>query len=216
MANTQAEYSRAVTHDHSHDYRAAGKRSLILVLCLISVHIGIEITGGILSGSLGLLAHATHMVTDAVAISLALFAMWIADRPATITRTFGFLRIEVLAVLLNAIAPCILASWIFFGAYQRFSGLADDHSHQLEGGIMLAVALTGLVINAVAAWTLNRSSTHNINVEGRSGTSWPTWQDRLPWSFPACSWFSSIGNWWTPFSACSSAFSSWPVRSASR
>ena len=65
-------------HDHSAELRAAGKRGLMLVLGLICCQIAIETVGGILSGSLGLLAHATHVVTDAVAICLALFAMWIA------------------------------------------------------------------------------------------------------------------------------------------
>ena len=167
MAASQADHASAAAHDHTHDYRGAGKRSLILVLGLISFQIVIEIIGGILSGSLGLLAHATHIVTDAVAIGLALFAMWIAQRPATITRTFGFHRTEVLVVLLNVVALCVLATWIFYGAYQRFSGLShEEHSHELNGGIMLVVAITGLFINMLAAWTLYRASGHSINVEG--------------------------------------------------
>ena len=153
-------------HAHSHDYRAAGKRGLLIVLGLICCQIAIETTGGLISGSLGLLAHATHVVTDGVAIGLALFAMWIAERPAAITRTFGFHRIEVLVVLLNAVALCILATWIFYGAYQRFNGLSHGHEHHLDGGIMLTVALAGLAINLLAAWTLHRSSKHSINVEG--------------------------------------------------
>ena len=153
-------------HDHSAELRAAGKRGLMLVLGLICCQIAIETVGGILSGSLGLLAHATHVVTDAVAICLALFAMWIAERPATITRTFGYHRIEVLVVLLNAVALCVLASWIFYGAYQRFEGLASGHDHELNGGIMLTVALVGLAINLFAASTLRRSAEHCINAEG--------------------------------------------------
>ena len=93
-------------HDHDHDYRSAGRRSLIIVLILLCCHMGIEIAGGILSGSLGLLAHATHMITDAVAIGLALFAMWIAERPATITRTFGYQRTEVLVVMFGTYIYC--------------------------------------------------------------------------------------------------------------
>ena len=156
----------ATAHDHSHEYRAAGRRGLLLVLGLISFQIAIETTGGVLSGSLGLLAHATHVVTDAVTICLALFAMWIAERPAAITRTFGYHRIEVLVELLNAVALCVLASWIFYGAYQRFRGLSHGHDHDLDGGIMLTVAITGLAINMIAAWTLYRSSKHSINVQG--------------------------------------------------
>ena len=166
MATTEIGRTGEMAHDHIHDYRSAGRRSLLLVLGLILCHITIEIVGAFLSGSLGLLAHATHMVTDAVAISLALFAMWIAQRPATITRTFGFHRIEVLVVLINAVALCVLATWIFYGAYQRFVDLSHDHAHELNGAIMLSVGLAGLFINVFAAWTLYRTSEHSINVEG--------------------------------------------------
>ena len=153
-------------HDHDHDYRSAGRRSLIIVLILLCCHMGIEIAGGILSGSLGLLAHATHMITDAVAIGLALFAMWIAERPATITRTFGYQRTEVLAVMFNALALWVLASWIFYEAYQRLTDHAHGHSHEVEGVLMLAVASAGLAINMLAAWILYRSSRYNITVQG--------------------------------------------------
>ena len=157
-------------HDYAghegHDYRGASKRSLLIALVLIVGHMGVEIADGILSGSLGLLAHATHMLTDAVALSLALFAMWIAERPATITRTFGYHRTEVLAVMFNALALWVLASWIFYEAYQRFGEHAEGHGHHVEGEIMLTVACIGLAINAIAAWILHRSSKHSINVEG--------------------------------------------------
>ena len=165
-AETGATESGHSHHRRSHDYRGAGRRSLIIVLVLLSCHMAVEISGGILSGSLGLLAHATHMVTDVVAISLALFAMWIAERPATITRTFGYHRTEVLVVMFNALALWVLASWIFYEAYQRFGEHAQGHGHEVEGGVMLIVAAAGLVINMLAAWTLYRSSRHSINVEG--------------------------------------------------
>ena len=152
--------------EDDHDYRSTGRRSLIIVLILLLCHMGIEIIGGILSGSLGLLAHATHMMTDAVAIGLALFAMWIAERPATITRTFGYHRTEVLAVMFNALALWVLASWIFYEAYRRLGDHAAGHGHEVEGALMLGVASAGLVINVLAAWILYRSSRHSINVEG--------------------------------------------------
>ena len=171
MASSQvkrAARSTASTHNHSPDYRAAGRRGLLLTLGLLGCLIAIETIGGILSGSLGLLAHAAHVVTDVVAISLALFAMWLAERPPTITRTFGLQRIEVLVVVLNAIVLCVLASRILYGAYQRFTGIAHGHDHELNGGIMVIVAVTGLFINLIAAWTLYRSSGHSISVEGTS------------------------------------------------
>ena len=162
----QAVRGSAVSHDHSHHYRAAGRRALLMVLGLIACEIAIETTGGILSGSLGLLALSTHTITDGVAIGSALFAMWIAERPATIRRTFGFQRIEVLVIVVNAVCALRPRQLDFYGAYQRFSGLANGHDHELNGGIMLIVAIAGLSIYLFAAVTLYRSSGHGINVEG--------------------------------------------------
>ena len=153
-------------HDHAQDLRKASRRSLIAVLVMLCIHMTIEVIGGMLSGSLGLLAHAAHMITDAVAVGLALFAMWIAEHPATIKRTFGFHRTEVLVVMFNALALWMLASWILFEAYQRFTEHAAGHGHEVEGGLMLIVASTGLVINSISALILYRSSRHSINVEG--------------------------------------------------
>ena len=157
---------RNLGHDHDHDYRSAARRSLIIVLILLCCHMGIEIAGSILSGSLGLLAHATHMITDAVAIGLALFAIWMAERPATITRTFGYHRTEMLVVMFNALALWVLTSWIFYEAYLRLGEHAGGHGHEVEGALMLAVASDGLVINILAAWILSRSLRHSINIEG--------------------------------------------------
>ena len=153
-------------HDREHDLRKVGQRSLIVVLIMLCMHMTIEVAGGILSGSLGLLAHATHMITDAVAVCLALAAMWIAERPATIRRTFGFHRAEVLVVLFNALALWVLASWILFEAYGRFADHHAGHIHEVSGGLMLLVASVGLLINAFSAWLLYRSSSNSINVEG--------------------------------------------------
>ena len=98
------------------DYRSAGRRSLIIVLILLCCHMGIEIAGGILSGSLGLLAHAAHMMTDVVALGLALFAMWIAERPATITRTFGYHRTEGCStLLLSGCSPVGFSTRLTYG-----------------------------------------------------------------------------------------------------
>ncbi len=157
---------QAHEHEHAHDLRKTGKRTLVAVLVMLSVQLTIEIIGGIMSGSLGLLAHATHMITDAVAVALALFAMWIAERPATISRTFGFHRTEVLVVLFNALALWVLASWILYEAYGRFTDHTAGHGHEVEGSIMLIVAIGGLAINSTSAWILYRSSSNSINIEG--------------------------------------------------
>ncbi len=152
--------------DHSQDLRGASKRALLIVLGLLATHLAIEIVGGILSGSLGLLAHAAHMLTDALAVCLALFAMWVAERPATITRTFGFQRVEVLAVMFNALALWVLASWICYEAYLRLNEYARGHAHEVDGGIMVVVAIIGLANHGIAAYVLHRSSRHSFNVEG--------------------------------------------------
>ncbi len=150
-------------HDHSHDYREAGRRSLVISLFLISGFMIAEVIGGILSGSLALLADAGHMITDALAIGLALFALWIGDRVEDAARTYGFRRAEVLAALINAISLWIIVAWIFFEAYHRIRGIEESH---VEGPLMLIVGALGLVVNIVAAWILHGSSEHSLNVEG--------------------------------------------------
>ena len=164
--NHPSGHSSISDRDHTHDYRGTSKRALLIVLGLLVTHMIIEVVGSIMSGSLGLLAHATHMLTDAVAISLALFAMWIAERPSTITRTYGYHRAEVLVVLFNALALWVLATGIAYEAYLRISDHAHGHDHEVDGAIMVIVALIGLAIHLFAAWVLRRSSRHSINLEG--------------------------------------------------
>ena len=122
-----------------------------------------ELIGGILSGSLALLADAGHMVTDAMAIALALFALWIGDRVEDAGRTYGFRRAEVLAAAINAISLWIIVAWIFFEAYHRLRGIEEIH---IEGPLMLIIGTLGLLVNIIAAWILHRNSEHSLNVEG--------------------------------------------------
>ena len=149
-------------HDHSAHLRETSRRSLIIALVLISSFMVAEVVGGILSGSLALLADAAHMITDAAAIALALFALWVAGRPASVERTFGYHRAEVLAAMLNALSLWLIAAYIFFEAYHR---IFEDTPH-IEGGLMLVVGAIGLVVNIVAAFVLHRSAEHSLNVQG--------------------------------------------------
>ena len=96
-------------HDHDHDFREAGRRSLLISLFLIGGFMIAELIGGLLSGSLALLADAGHMVTDAMAIALALLALWIGDRVEDASRTYGFRRAEVLAALINALSLWVIS-----------------------------------------------------------------------------------------------------------
>ena len=115
-----------------------------------------------MSGSLALLADAGHMLTDAAAIVMALVAMWIADRPASVERTFGYHRTEILAALANAFSLWVIAAWIVFEAYHR----AFIEVPHVDGWPVLIVGAGGLLINIVAAWILHGSSEHSLNVEG--------------------------------------------------
>ena len=143
--------------------RGASRKNLIIALTLISTYMVAEVIGGILSGSLALIADAGHMLTDAAAIAMALVAMWIAERVATAERTFGYERTEVLAAMLNTVSLWLIAGWIMFEAYHRSFGTEDPH---VDGLPVLIVGTGGLLINIAAAWVLHRSSGHSMNVEG--------------------------------------------------
>ena len=147
--------------EHAHNYRETGRRRLLIALALIVSYMAVEVVVGVLSGSLALLADAAHMLTDAGAIGLALFAIWVGNRPASIKRTFGYYRTEVLAALFNAVSLWILAAWIFYEAYHRFRDVPE-----VAGGVVLIAGGAGLLVNLGAAWILHRSAGHSLNVEG--------------------------------------------------
>ena len=150
-------------HDHAHDLRGASRRSLVIALVLITTYMFAEVVGGVISGSLALIADAGHMLTDAAAIAMALVAMWLAEKSASVQRTFGYHRTEVLAALLNALALWVIAGWIVLEAYHRFT---IEGTEGIDGPVVLIVGTGGLLINLAAAWILHRSSEHSMNVEG--------------------------------------------------
>ena len=150
-------------HDHAAELREASRRSLIIALVLIGGFMVAEVIGGFLSGSLALLADAGHMLTDAASIALALVAVWIAGKPASIERTFGYQRTEVLAAAFNALSLWVVAGWIVWEAIER---LFRHQEIQIEGGLMLIVGAVGLAVNIAAAFVLHAGSKHSINVDG--------------------------------------------------
>lgn len=145
---------------HLGQVRARNRRILLLVLGLTAAITVAEIVGGILTGSLALLADAVHMLSDNLALALALVAVWLAGRPSTPQRSFGYQRAEVLAALVNGLVLVGLAIWIFFEAYRRFSDPPE-----VLGGWMLAVATVGLVGNLVAAALLARTAHSSLNMQ---------------------------------------------------
>ena len=152
-------------HDHAAELRGASKRSLTLSLIMISGYMVAEVVGGILSGSLALLADAGHMLTDALAIVLALVAMWLGERAPSASRTFGYYRTEILAALANVVGLWLIVAWICLEAYHRFHEIESGHL-DIEGPIVLYVGIGGLIVNIVAAFLLHRASGHSLNVEG--------------------------------------------------
>lgn len=147
-------------HAQAHDHRGASRRALRVVLALAVGFTIVEIVGGIFTGSLALLADAGHMLFDTVAIGLALVAIALAGRPSTPRRSFGFQRAEILAAFVNGLTLVLVSGWITWEAVQRFRD-----PPQILGGWMLAVALAGLVVNAVSAAILMRSERKSLNVE---------------------------------------------------
>lgn len=121
----------------------------------------VEVVFGFLSGSLALVADAGHMLTDSASIGLALFAIWIAKRPASAERTYGYNRAEILAAAVNALSLWLIAAWIIWEAIHRFISPAE-----IEGGLVLIVGFIGLLVNLVAAYMLHGASEHSLNVEG--------------------------------------------------
>jgi cobalt-zinc-cadmium efflux system protein len=140
--------------------READKRALGIALALTATYTVAEIVGGWLTGSLALLADAGHMLSDNVSIVLALFAVWIAAKPPTPERTYGFKRVEILAALANGATLVLVSLWIFYEAYQRFQDPPD-----VLGGWMLAIAVIGLLVNVGAAAVLARSRGGSLNLE---------------------------------------------------
>jgi cobalt-zinc-cadmium efflux system protein len=159
---------QAGRHDHRHHHHhfglgsGMGQRRALGVSLVLSVGFFVAQTvGGILSGSLALLADAGHLLSDAASIALALFAMQIARRPATPARTYGWYRAEVLAALANGAGLVVIAIFIFAEAARRFS---DPPA--VEAGLMLGVAAAGLVANLVAVAILRRHRHDSLNVRG--------------------------------------------------
>jgi cobalt-zinc-cadmium efflux system protein len=131
-----------------------------MALAIVLVVTVAEVVGGILSNSLALLGDAGHMLIDALALGLSLFAMTIARKPATLTRTYGYHRVEILAALANGITIGLVSVYIFYEAYQRF--LAPP---TVKTPLMLLVAIIGLIANLVMLLLLRRASHGSLNVK---------------------------------------------------
>ena len=147
---------------HSHGSAASQHRSRLAIVFAITLSVFVvELAGGILADSLALLADAGHMLTDVVGIGLALGAILFAARPATQERTFGFLRLEIFAAVINAVLLFGIAAYVLFEAWRRLSDPPE-----IESGLMLAVAVLGLSANAVSMFLLRDAQASSLNMRG--------------------------------------------------
>jgi len=146
-------------HPHRHTAASRSRGRLTATLALTCGFLVVEVVGALWSGSLALLADAGHMVADAGGLGLALFAIWIAGRPPTPAKTYGYYRAEILAALVNAVALLVVAAGILFETYRRL--LAPP---AILGGPMLGVAAIGLVVNLACAALLHGAAETSLNV----------------------------------------------------
>jgi len=149
-------------HIHgSHSLIDTNQRRLLIALSITGLMTIVELAGGLISNSLALIGDAGHMFTDTLALGLSLFALNLAKRPASQTKTYGFYRAEILAALINGTLLVLVSAYIFYEAYHRFV-----EPPEVRGGLMLIVAAIGLVANVVGISILRSASRGNLNVKG--------------------------------------------------
>jgi cobalt-zinc-cadmium efflux system protein len=138
---------------------ARSRGALVATLALTGGFLVVEAIAALVTGSLALFADAGHMLADAGGLALALFAVWIAARPATAEKTYGYYRVEILAALVNAVVLLGVAGWILFEAWQRMFAPPP-----IAASPMLVVASVGLLVNLVCAWLLHAGAGESLNV----------------------------------------------------
>lgn len=139
----------------------APKRRLWIALAVAGTYLIAEVVGGLVTGSLALLADAGHMLTDVGGIGLALLAIRFSEKPATPERTYGYYRGEILAALTNAVVLVGISFYILYEAYRRF-----QNPPEVAGGLMLGVAGIGLIVNLIGMALLKSGSESSLNVKG--------------------------------------------------
>jgi len=151
----------AATPDHGHGSTENGNnRRLLAAFAITTLFMAVEVTGGVFSGSLALLADAGHMLTDAAALMMALLAVRFAQRKPNSRHTFGYLRLTTLAAFLNALTLLIITLLIVWEAVRRFY-----QPHPVAGWPMMMIAVCGLVANLLCFWLLHGGDEHkNINL----------------------------------------------------
>lgn len=176
MRPGRAPYDSGMPHDHDHEHghghshgglghshgaNVSDARALKIALTLILSFMCAEVVVGIVANSLALLSDAAHMLTDAAALALSLFALRLAAKPARGAMTYGFGRVEILSAQANGITLILLGLWITYEAIHRLV-----NPPEVEGALVLIVAIVGIVVNLAATFVLARASRDKLNIEG--------------------------------------------------
>ena len=152
-------------HDHQHPHvshaNEGNLKRVMIALVLTGAFMIVEVVGGIISGSLALLADAGHMLTDTMALALAAVAFHVSKRPPGGTLTYGYQRFQILAAFVNGLSLLLIVGWILFEAVERFLSPRD-----VLGEAMLAVAAAGLVVNIISFTVLHTGDQENLNIRG--------------------------------------------------
>ncbi len=151
-------------HDHgkqnSGQNRGRNRKRLAWSLGLVCTYMVAEFVGGLLTGSLALMADAGHMLSDAGSLALALFALWLADQPSPSRHTWGYFRTEILAALANGAALVAVSIFIFVEAFQRLVTTPE-----VRGGLMMGIALGGLAVNLIGLRILHGGKDESLNLK---------------------------------------------------
>lgn len=167
MTDSSHNHSAHAGHDHSHDHSHVpavtkdNEHKIFVAFLIIFAFMLVETVGGILSGSLALLADAGHMLTDAIALGLAYLAFRLGRKEPDAKRTFGYARFEVLAGLMNAVTLFGIVCWIIYEAIKRF-----QEPQPVMATSMFIVAVIGMLVNLFVLWYLTRGDTEHVNIKG--------------------------------------------------
>lgn len=148
-------------NNHHHHFDPQNEKKLLWAAVITGLFMFSEVVGGIISGSLALLADAGHMLTDFASLLMAWFAFYMARKPASTTRTFGFERLQILAAFVNGVSLFFIALWIIKEAIDRYY-----HPVDINAPIMMGVAFLGLLVNIAAFKVLHGADEENLNVRG--------------------------------------------------
>lgn len=153
------DHSHGLGHSHAHHYRNQAPRVIAKAILVTAIFMVIELVGGYISNSLALISDAAHMLTDIGAMFLSLFALWVARRPVTIQKSWGYHRAEILGALISGLLIWLISGVLIYEAVMRMQSPPE-----VQGPVVFVVATIGLIANLSSMWLLKSAKSDNINV----------------------------------------------------